>query len=238
MKGKILGFDAAAGTGVINGEDGSRYRFASNDWRSERTPAAGASVDFEAAGDRASEIYPVGMQIGGLSPDALAGPGMDKATALLRESLATPLAIVVLLAMFLPAIGSPMMTVSTMGLGNLPNFASAAFLADEHVSSSLSTAQSLMFLRFAAPIAALWAIWSAWSDKPLKLPMLVTGTSALIAAGLSFALRSAVVSAMGVMGEAAGRMISVGFGAWLLALAGVALLLAGIGIIRNPLAGK
>ena len=101
-----------------------------------------------------------------------------------------------------------------------------------------STVQALMFLRFAAPIAALWAIWSAWSDKPLKLPMLVTGACALVAAGLSFALRSAVVSMMGVMGEAAGRMISIGFGAWLLALAGVALILAGVGIIRNPLAGK
>ena len=240
MKGKILGYDAAGGSGMITGEDGKRYRFASADWRGERSPATGASVDFEASADRANDIYPVGVQLGGLSPDVLAGPGMGKAAALFQDSLATPLAIVVLLAMFLPAISSPVMGVSTFGLGNLfaGEMSAAAMFAGEHAASALTTVQDLLFLRFAAPVTALWVIWSAWSEKALKLPMLVCGVSAVVAAGLVFMLRSAAISMMGPMGSSVGQMISIGFGAWLLVLAGLALILAAVGIIRNPLAGK
>ena len=34
MKGKVLVFDAAAGTGIVNGEDGKRYAFTAADNKS------------------------------------------------------------------------------------------------------------------------------------------------------------------------------------------------------------
>lgn len=34
MKGKVLGFDPASGTGAINGDDGKRYKFTTTDNKS------------------------------------------------------------------------------------------------------------------------------------------------------------------------------------------------------------
>ncbi len=49
MKGNILDFSIADGTGVITGEDGNRYRFEGREWKSAaRQPTAGLPVDFVA----------------------------------------------------------------------------------------------------------------------------------------------------------------------------------------------
>ena len=57
MKGKILGFDAAGGTGAISGEDGQRYTFTAADFKSPAPAKAGDNVDFAAEGSSAREIY-------------------------------------------------------------------------------------------------------------------------------------------------------------------------------------
>ena len=57
MKGQILGYDEAAGTGAISGEDGKRYSFSVGDWKSDKEPKAGNRVDFVVAGDAATDIY-------------------------------------------------------------------------------------------------------------------------------------------------------------------------------------
>ena len=57
MKGKILGFDAAGGTGAISGEDGQRYNFTAADFKSPAPAKAGDNVDFAAEGSNAKEIY-------------------------------------------------------------------------------------------------------------------------------------------------------------------------------------
>ena len=57
MKGKVLGFDAAAGTGAINGENGQRYNFTAGEFKSPTPAKAGDNVDFEADGANAKNIY-------------------------------------------------------------------------------------------------------------------------------------------------------------------------------------
>ena len=56
MKGSIL--DINAGSGLIAGDDGKRYSFASTEWRGQTPGQAGQKVDFEAQGDMATAIYP------------------------------------------------------------------------------------------------------------------------------------------------------------------------------------
>jgi hypothetical protein len=59
MKGKVLGFDPATGAGAINGDDGKRYKFTAADNKSPAPLKANDTVDFEADGDNAKEIYAV-----------------------------------------------------------------------------------------------------------------------------------------------------------------------------------
>ncbi len=60
MKGKVLGFDPAAGTGAINGDDGKRYKFTAADNKSPAPLKANDTVDFDGAdGENAKEIYAV-----------------------------------------------------------------------------------------------------------------------------------------------------------------------------------
>ena len=238
MKGKILGYDADAHSGVITGEDGHRYRFTEKDWRSDRRPAAGASVDFDRNEDCAIEVYSLNASIGGISAETLKGPNSEKIVRLFTQSLATPLAVIVLFAMFLPAISSPMSSMSTFGLGNMPDLSGISMLLNNRSDNSVGAIQSLMFLRFAAPLTAIWLIWAAAAGKSTRLPMIACAASALIAALLAFAFRSALLSMMGPMGAAMGNAVSVGIGSWLLVLAGLALFAAAFGIVKNPLADR
>jgi TM2 domain-containing membrane protein YozV len=57
MKGKVLGFDEASGDGVISGDNGNRYSFNRTEWKLDKTPSVGCSVDFIAADSRATEIF-------------------------------------------------------------------------------------------------------------------------------------------------------------------------------------
>jgi phage shock protein PspC (stress-responsive transcriptional regulator) len=59
MKGTILDFSIADGSGVITGEDDNRYRFEGREWKSAaRQPTAGLRVDFVAGEPGlATEVY-------------------------------------------------------------------------------------------------------------------------------------------------------------------------------------
>lgn len=247
MKGKILGFSEAEGTGAIVAEDGARHKFARADWRGERAPAAGVTVDFESEGGMAKEIYPVtgaalaalgniNVDLSGLS----ASPEGAKVAALFTRSLAVPLALLVLLACFMNALTSPVQSATLLGLGQTMDQLTMAAAAGEMMgadTSGIGTVKTLMALRFGAPLAALWLIWAAWAGKPEKLPMLATGGAAILAALLVVMLKSAILSALPEMvREQASAGISLGLGVWLLLLAGGALIAAGLGKIRNPLA--
>jgi uncharacterized membrane protein YhaH (DUF805 family) len=57
MKGNIIGFDPDTNTGAISGHDGQRYDFVTAEWHGRSQPRHGDVVDFQAAGDRATQIY-------------------------------------------------------------------------------------------------------------------------------------------------------------------------------------
>lgn len=57
MKGSVIGFDPDTNTGAISGHDGNRYDFATLDWHGQSRPRHGDVVDFQAEGQRATQIY-------------------------------------------------------------------------------------------------------------------------------------------------------------------------------------
>jgi hypothetical protein len=57
MRGTVLGFDPANGTGIILDAGGARLSFARHDWLSPGEPRPGTVIDFTVAGDRATEIF-------------------------------------------------------------------------------------------------------------------------------------------------------------------------------------
>lgn len=303
MKGRILGVAAGDLAGAITGDDGKRYRYEAADWRGERPASVGATVDFEVEGGAARDVYPAvgaftGVGAAAASVEALAGSsGGEKIIGLFKGTLALPLAILVLIAFFLPALSSPMLTASQLGLDKItaavrPNLEQAEHgrrrLADlerdlarfkteaarggsgapdsiygygnvgDRIASLeeqraeirkglsavdfLKTVDAALILRFAAVLAALWLVWQAWTGAALRPWELAAGAAALIAGGLTFLLRSAIlglVSAMNPLGEAAAAqaeaLISVEIGPWLLLAAGAGLIASGLGLIRNPL---
>jgi hypothetical protein len=158
------------------------------------------------------------------------------------RSLAAPLAVLGLIACLLPAISSPAQDYSLIDLSKaldsvaLPSGPMAAMLGVAQ-QSDLGTIKTLVILRFAAPLAALWLIWATWTGRPEKMPLLIAGGSLLLGAALIFMTRSAVLDAVpDMMRPQIESVISVGMGAWLLALTGCAAVAAGRGLIRNPLA--
>ncbi|MEN5146312.1 DUF805 domain-containing protein [Brevundimonas diminuta] len=56
MRGEILSYDEAAGTGLISGDDSLRYDFGSSEVQAGAVIAAGARVDFVPEGERATQI--------------------------------------------------------------------------------------------------------------------------------------------------------------------------------------
>ena len=67
MKGKILEFSEESRTGIISGDDGSRYSLDIEDWKGSTIPKAGNKVDFSANGDKAMAIYIESIVAGGAS---------------------------------------------------------------------------------------------------------------------------------------------------------------------------
>lgn len=55
MRGQVL--QADAGGGLVLGEDGNRYRFATGEWKGSTPPAPGAPVDFLVDGGSAREVF-------------------------------------------------------------------------------------------------------------------------------------------------------------------------------------
>lgn len=68
MRGKVLGYDQATGSGVISGDDGRRYNVAFGDLQGGvHALVPGATVDFESDGSTARGIFV--LPSGGLAGD-------------------------------------------------------------------------------------------------------------------------------------------------------------------------
>jgi TM2 domain-containing membrane protein YozV len=57
MKGQILDYSVQDNSGAISGSDGVRYSFNGADWKGDRPPSRGMSVDFEAVDTEARSVY-------------------------------------------------------------------------------------------------------------------------------------------------------------------------------------
>ncbi len=57
MKGQVLDFSIQDNSGIISGSDGERYNFKGVDWKVDRPPSRGMSVDFEADGNHAKSVF-------------------------------------------------------------------------------------------------------------------------------------------------------------------------------------
>jgi len=300
MRGRILGFDASSGSGAIASEGGERFTFVAAQWRGQQVIQGGLAVDFEPMSGVATEIYPVGNALGGsvdLSHLA-ASPVTQKVRTLATTTLAFPLAILLLVATLLPAIGSPQQSVSLWSLGTLQKQISAnPFLANDDVSGAqealealdaraadlkthttgfggmpidngpelkmiaderdrvaaqlgsartAKTVTALLGVRWLVPLLAGLLLWFCWAGKPARTMTLATGGVSVLTAIVIYAYRQSIVGLGGASENSIGAMlsanldaaISVGMGTWLIGLIGVGLVLAGLGIIRNPLAAR
>lgn len=297
MKGKILGFTPSAGTGAIAGDNGERFSFVAAQWRSDKSITVGTSVDFAPVAGVATEIYPVAaatpIDVGELA----SSPAVQKARGLFMTTLAVPLAALLLLATFLPAISSPVSSASLWGMGSLAQMVSAnPLLANDDVvgvrealqqldareadlrtnttgfggmpmdnsaglrmlakeranlQARLSQAQfastigSLLAVRWLVPIGAIALLAFAWMDKSTKALALATGVVAVLTAAILYEYREVLVGGAGPVGSIGGMIsrqmgavISLGFGTYLIGLCGIALVLAGLGVLKNPLAAR
>lgn len=57
MKGKILDYSIQNSSGIISGNDGIRYKFQNEEWKSDKSPATNQIVDFEIEDNNAVGIY-------------------------------------------------------------------------------------------------------------------------------------------------------------------------------------
>lgn len=103
---------------------------------------------------------------------------------------------------------------------------SAAAARHEHWGSFLL---NFMWLVYAVPLLAIALLILSWTGRPLRTVSLATGVFAVIA----FSLLSNLTALAAIGNDA---MLTLGFGAWIVLLAGIALILSGLGKIRNPLA--
>ncbi len=287
MKGRILGFDAAAGTGAVNGEDGKRYSFAAGDYKGPRAASAGEEVDFVVKDGAATEIYPmksgasidlsgIGAALGG----AAGSPGGNKVLGIVRDQPQTLLALVMLIAaallpfvsvmgMFNPtAIGlSQVMDMGKPGLQMAANVTDAQIAQAMQYSPELATMQkqardkaggqlmmmNLVYLIWLIPIGAAWLIFANLTNKRNQLHELIVGGLGIAAVVLFFVVKSMALSDANAAAAAAGagelgqmmqaqmqaaqqmanNAINLGFGGWLMGLAGVGLVATGLGIVKQ-----
>lgn len=121
MKGKVLGFDEAAKTGAITGDDGKRYSFTAGDNKSPAALKAGDAVDFQVDGEAAKDIYAVA---GAASVD-LSAIADSPAVA---NILAKPNVIWAALIILGSLIGGYFSTIELIGGGPMGVFGFAGFV--------------------------------------------------------------------------------------------------------------
>lgn len=249
MRGRVLGVDAD-GSGVITNDGGSRFRFGPTDWRGERRPVAGATVDFEPVEDGARDIYPAISAMGGLGAavdiDALkSSEAASRLQFLSRQNAAVPVvaAGLALIAFFLPALTAPELSTTLFNIDKVPKLMSAASAAMGG-DSGLGLTGALLWLRFAAPLSAVAVIFMILTGRPHGPLPIIAGGAALFAGALPFLIKGAIIdkvesSGFGSrMSGSIDALMEVGPGAWLCLIAGAALIAAGMGVLKNPLAAR
>ena len=121
-----------------------------------------------------------------------------------------------------------------------------------NLNNQLSSARNagivtnLLFVRWLVPILAAALLWFCWVGKNTRTMALGTGAAAIVTAIVIYAYREVIVggggapedSMRGMLGAKLDAVISLGFGTYLIGLCGIGLVLAGLGVVKNPLANK
>lgn len=230
MKGKVLGFDAAAGTGAINGENGQRYSFTAADFKSPAPAKANDNVDFEVDGANAKNIYVT----------AAAMPNVDLAAltsnATVANILAKPYVIWAAVIILGSLIAGYFNTLGALGDMSGP------------FGSGLGISAIFIALLFAVPVVAAVLIFFEFTNNKMTAQFrLITAAVAIggpillpVLAGLLAPQGLRDIREMGAAFGGAGRMgvlEFVGFGispGMLITVAGgVLIVLSHMGIIKK-----
>lgn len=230
MKGKVLGFDAAAGTGVITGEDGARYAFVAAENKSPAALKPGDTVDFQVEGDAARAVYAVAGE-----------PGVDLAALAANPAVANVLAKPSVIWAGLIILGS-------LIAGYLGTLEALSHITGEF-GSGLGLSAIFIAALFAIPvIAAVLIFFELTNNKMTAQFRMITAAAAVggplllpVIAGLLAPEGLRDIRELGAMFGAAGRMgflQFVGFGisvGMLMTIAGgVLIVLTERGIVKLP----
>lgn len=224
MKGKVLGFDPASGTGAINGDDGKRYKFTTADNKGPTPLKANDSVDFDVDGDNAKDIYTVktgfSLPTGGAAPAAGGAPvaGGD----VMQQILAKPNVIWAGVVILGSLIAGYLSAIQLMGGGPMGMLGAAGFV------------YSLLFF---IPVLAGVLIFFEFTNNAMT-PMFRLITGGVAAAGPivlpligNSMLPGMMGAAMSMSGGGMGGMISPG--SIITIAGGVLILLTYFGIIKK-----
>ncbi len=227
MKGKVLGFDPAIGTGAITGDDGNRYNFAAADNKSPAPLKPNDTVDFEVDGSSAKNIYAVktGFSMptgGGASTGAAAGAGAggDYAAMILARPYVIWAAVILLGSL----IGGYLQAIELIGGGPMGFYGFAGFIL------------SLLFL---VPVAAAVLIFFELTNHALTpLARLVTAAVAIGGPILLPIIAGMVLGVGAGFGGMPGGLGLIGFnislGMILTVGGGVMIVLTYMGIVKLP----
>lgn len=225
MKGKVLGFDPASGTGAITGDDGKRYKFTTADNKSPQPLKPNDSVDFEVDGDNAKDIYAVktgfSLPTGGAAPAAGGAPvaGGDAMQMILAKPTVIWAAVVILGSL----IAGYLSTIELIGGGPMGMLGMAGFF---------------YALLFFIPFAAGGLIFVELTNHQLA-PMVRLGAGGFAAAGpiiLPLIGNSMLPGMMGMamqMGGGGGFSNILSVGSIITIAGGVLILLTHFGIIKK-----
>lgn len=233
MKGKVLGFDAASGTGAITGDDGNRYNFTTADNKSPAPLKPNDTVDFEIDGNAAKNIYAVktGFSIPNVGAAAGGAPAAGGATPAGGEFVQVLLArpnimwagIVILGAL----VGNYIGVFNAMGqMGEFGSMMPAGFQA----------AMYLSMLLILIPIAAGVLIYFELTGHKLTATWRFATAVAAIAGPIVIPLLAGMMiqSSMGMFGSMMGPGfgLHIDLGTILVVGGGVLILLTHMGILK------
>lgn len=237
MKGKVLGFDPASGTGAITGDDGNRYNFTAADNKSPAPLKAGDTVDFESEGNVARNIYAVktGFSIPTMSAGADGAGAPVAGGEIVQQILAKPYVIwaaVIILGSLIAGYFST--------LGALNNMSGP-------MGSGLGISALFIALLFFVPVVAAVLIFFEFTNHKMTAQFrMITAAVAiggpillpLLAGLLAPEMYKNMMEMAAAFGGAGGGLGFIGFGITpgmvITVAGGVLIVLTQMGIVKLP----
>jgi hypothetical protein len=242
-EGFILHFDQGRGTGLIRANDGGRYAFDLEQWRSAEAPRDGFKVDFETEGERASDVYllpPASLPAANsASPAAGAGPqAPDIGSFLARRPGIIP-AAAILVGCFLPFVSVAFVSPNLFGFVGFVTQVSRPAFAFRATPFGVQFALSCAYLLYAIPGSAAWLLYREIREEASPGLRVRVGLTGLLGPFAIYLLMLAMIS----LAMPATRIRSndlnflravsfAGLGWILIATASVALIIIGRRVLR------